>query len=145
MMMGSADSLPEAPKHETKFLEDMTDTEAAAALSLPTGIENFGNTCYLNATLQCLKVVPELRSALGSYHVPATRAELMDTDTASPQSLTRDLKMLYLMMESGQDIRIPSMLFLHTLHAVKPEFAHKDEKTGSYKQQDAHECGRHGQ
>ncbi|CAI8044987.1 Ubiquitin carboxyl-terminal hydrolase 14 [Geodia barretti] len=140
MMMGSADSLPEAPKQKTKFLEDMTDTEAAAALSLPTGIENFGNTCYLNATLQCLKVVPELRSALGSYHVPATRAELMDTDTASPQSLTRDLKMLYLMMESGQDIRIPSMLFLHTLHAVKPEFAHKDEKTGSYKQQDAHEC-----
>ena len=43
-----------------------------------------------------------------------------------------DLKMLYLMMESGQDIRIPSMLFLHTLHAVKPEFAHKDEKTGEW-------------
>ena len=33
MMMGSADSLPEAPKQKTKFLEDMTDTEAAAAVS----------------------------------------------------------------------------------------------------------------
>ena len=43
----------------------------------------------MNATLQCLKVVPELRTALGSYHVPATRAELMDADTSSPQSLTR--------------------------------------------------------
>ena len=32
MLMGSADSLPEAPKEKTKFIEDMTDLEAAAAV-----------------------------------------------------------------------------------------------------------------
>ena len=33
MVMGSADSLPEAPKEKTRFIEDMTDSEAAAAVS----------------------------------------------------------------------------------------------------------------
>ena len=33
MLMGSADSLPEAPKERTKFIEDMTESEAAAAVS----------------------------------------------------------------------------------------------------------------
>lgn len=35
--------------------------------SLPTTPTNSGNTCYLNATLQCLKTVPELRDALKKY------------------------------------------------------------------------------
>ena len=43
-------------------------------------------------------------------------------------------------MESGVDIRIPSLLFLRSLHAAVPHFADKDEKTGAYQQQDAHEC-----
>ena len=33
MLMGSADSLPEAPKEKTKFIEDMSEAEAAAAVS----------------------------------------------------------------------------------------------------------------
>ena len=33
MLMGSADSLPEAPKERTKFIEDMTESEAAVAVS----------------------------------------------------------------------------------------------------------------
>ena len=43
-------------------------------------------------------------------------------------------------MDEGQDIRIPTHLFLSTLHAAVPEFAHKDKKTGLYQQQDGHEC-----
>ncbi len=39
---------------------------------LPCGLQNFGNTCYMNATLQCLKVVPELRGALREYVIVVT-------------------------------------------------------------------------
>ena len=42
MLMGSADSLPEAPKVKTKFIEDMTESEAAAAVSY--GL-NFSFSC----------------------------------------------------------------------------------------------------
>ena len=42
MLMGSADSLPEAPKERTKFIEDMTDSEAAAAVSSGLNIVTVG-------------------------------------------------------------------------------------------------------
>lgn len=32
-MMGSVDELPSAPKEKTKFIEDMTEEDAAAAVS----------------------------------------------------------------------------------------------------------------
>ena len=35
MMMGSAEALPSAPTERTKFIEDMTDAEAASAVSQP--------------------------------------------------------------------------------------------------------------
>ena len=53
------------------------------------GIENFGNTCYMNATLQCLRRVPELSQALGKYNVPAQPSELLAHDNGTPQALTR--------------------------------------------------------
>ena len=43
----------------------------------------------MNATLQCMKVVPELRDALTRYDMPATPAEMLAGVRGTPQALTR--------------------------------------------------------
>jgi len=57
------------------FVEDMTQEEKAAALKLktgkaiPAGLENLGNTCYMNSVVQCLKRVNELKDHLKDYEL----------------------------------------------------------------------------
>lgn len=63
-MMGTVDELPTVPSEKPVFMEDLNEDELASALELPAGLTNLGNTCYLNATVQCLRTVPELRNAL---------------------------------------------------------------------------------
>jgi len=63
MMMGTADAVPEAPKEEMVFLEDLPEDEQnnLEMKAYGAGLQNLGNTCYMNSTIQCLYSIPELK------------------------------------------------------------------------------------
>ncbi|XP_062583237.1 ubiquitin carboxyl-terminal hydrolase 14-like [Saccostrea cucullata] len=134
MMMGSADALPQAPVEKTMFVEDMTEQQLATALEMPPGLTNLGNTCYMNATVQCLRAIPELRDALKKYSGGLTVAGGIST----ADSITAALRDLYSSMDKT-GAAIPPIIFLQVLHMAYPQFAEKSEH-GGFAQQDANEC-----
>ncbi|XP_040584186.1 ubiquitin carboxyl-terminal hydrolase 14-like [Mesocricetus auratus] len=134
LMMGSADALPEEPSAKAVFVEDMTEEQLATAMELPCGLTNFGNTCYMNATVQCIRSVPELKDALKRY-AGALRAS---GEMASAQYITAALRDLFDSMDKTSS-SIPPIILLQFLHMAFPQFAEKGEQ-GQYLQQDANEC-----
>ncbi|XP_043921175.1 ubiquitin carboxyl-terminal hydrolase 14 isoform X1 [Protopterus annectens] len=134
LMIGSADALPEEPVTRPVFVEDMTEEQLASALELPCGLTNLGNTCYMNATVQCLRSVPELREALKKYSGTMRASGA----TASAQYITAALRELYEAMDKTST-SIPPIILLQFLHLAFPQFAEKGEQ-GQYIQQDANEC-----
>lgn len=129
LLLGTSEVIAEAPVEKVKFIEDMSENEIAQAIELPAGLVNLGNTCYLNAVVQCLRSVPELRDVLKEFK--------QDAGFAAPQSITIAMKGVFDQMEKSSTVT-PVML-LQTFHAVFPQFAQTGEK-GMYRQQDANEC-----
>ncbi|KAJ8328683.1 deubiquitinating enzyme [Batrachochytrium dendrobatidis] len=129
MMMGTAGELPKAPEKTTVFVEDMSDTQLAQALKVPAGLINLGNTCYMNATIQCLRAVPELLEAMEHIERPANQDAYCDL-SVSMRSLLKELN------DSGESI-LP-MVFLQVLRSVFPQFGESNNQ--GFLQQDAEEC-----
>ena len=147
MMMGTpADSGPliERPKEKIRFMEDMTEAEAAKVEgATPAGLQNLGNTCYMNATLQTLRAVPELEEQLARYSAASAGSSrgFDPTQFGLPASgdLTSSLRDLYKQMSETQE-GFPPWAFLNSLRTTFPQFAEKAKNNNGYAQQDAEEA-----
>ncbi|SCV73153.1 BQ2448_7078 [Microbotryum intermedium] len=133
MVIGAAGPLPPPPSEKIVFMEDMTDIELAQAVATPVGLQNLGNTCYMNSTVQVLRAIPELQSALDAH--PGS-----SSSGASESSLTASLRDLYKNMSSTQE-DFPPVVFLQMLRQFAPQFAEISRSGGGgFAQQDAQEA-----
>lgn len=89
----------------------------------------------MNATLQCLKGVPELRDAVKQFLPAHLGQSAMMVD--GTQMVTNALKTTYQQLDATGEAFMPLTL-LATIHREFPRFAEKDDH-GHLMQQDANE------
>ena len=137
MMMGTAEEQGlKEPDKPIVFLEDMTPEQIAEAnhakaqIVLPAGLENLGNTCYMNSTVQCLSRVKELKQALKKMKPPQLDQIQGGLDghtalTLAGGQLMKDLEV--------KGFSYPPAQFVSALRQVYPVFNETDDK-GRHKQ-----------
>lgn len=144
MMMGSADIVPVAPKTAQVFIEDLPESEqdVTGLAKYGAGLENLGNTCYMNSTLQCFYGVEELRGAL----TRADSSSISGNVDMTNRRLAVATGQLFTQMERLTQ-PVPPQMFWLLLRQAFPQFDQQvsrqpDNMTAqrAFAQQDAEEC-----
>ena len=138
-MLGATPREAIAKKPDVTFVEDLTPEEKLKILrekgeEIVFGLNNLGNTCYLNSTVQCLGRVPELRSALKEY--TAQNADAYNAINPA-KKLTYAWGKTYQLLDTATEPVTPMQL-VEVVREINPMFAEVDH--GVCKQQDADEC-----
>jgi len=147
MLMGTASGSGaiQKPKEQIRFLEDMTGAELAQSDgAVPAGLQNLGNTCYLNSTLQTLRAIPELQTELQTYKSSSSAGEVDLSQfglsgLGASNDIPASLRDLYKQMGTTQD-GFPPMMFLNAFRTAYPQFAEQTRDGHGYAQQDAEEA-----
>lgn len=138
MMMGTVDANQVPPPPSKSLVRndldaDGDDMDYEPVTNMPPGLVNKGNTCYMNATVQCLNVVQPLADTLTQYR---GRTDALGND----EKLSASLRDLVSRLRSGNAPKIDPSTFLNTLRQVNPQFAEVGGPHRMFMQQDAEEC-----
>ena len=138
-MLGAAPKEARVVKPDVTFVEDLTHEQKMQILrekgeEIVFGLNNLGNTCYLNSTVQCLGRVPELRDSLKEY---ASQNDYGISSLNPAKKLTYAWGKTYQSLDKATEPVTPMQL-VQVIREINPMFAEVDH--GVCKQQDADEC-----
>ncbi|CCW71638.1 unnamed protein product [Phytomonas sp. Hart1] len=121
MLIGSAEGTT-IPKAEAAEVENNSGGHRATS-AISNGLRNIANTCYLNAAVQMLRSIPEIRQCLSQY--------------TGSNPLLKELGKLLTFMEGTKEA-VPPLNLWSSLVQLNPVFGERDEN-GMFMQQDSQE------
>merc|ERR1719510_293022 len=112
--------------------------KAENKVTLPCGLENLGNTCYLNSTVQALRAAKDFKEDLKTWVKDTPPAQQSDLLGRTPDALARSFGTTIAEMDAREEPYTPAT-FVNSLRREFPKFAETDPRHGGYIQHDADE------